>query len=218
MTIETLDIGEPFFGLRMIEHEAGFDVKGRAIVLNLGSQRLRVEDQSIPPLSSVILQNARLQHIERAVVIERFDTHPDEMALMDEIRDLWPSAYDVRGEDRLAGAEYFMSPKARVGDVRLTFYHSASVPVHVGLHKDHPYCPIPGLREVHTQVVVPGKMQRCRTRSIDTLYLEEHLAPGTTHKPMFDAEGKYPWHQFETITPCVFLAVEMKPDAVAISA
>ena len=38
------------------------------------------------------------------------------------------------------------------------------------------------------------------------------MAPGATHRPMYDASGNYPWHQYETITPSIFLAVEMLPD------
>ena len=48
-------------------------------------------------------------------------------------------------------------------------------------------------------------------RDLSTLYLEEYLAPGATHRPMYDAEGNYPWHQFETITPSIFMAVELLP-------
>ena len=70
---------------------------------------------------------------------------------------------------------------------------------------------MPGFREVHTQLVGFGKMQQCRERDLSTLYLEEYLAPGTTHRPMYDAEGNYPWHQFETITPSIFMAVELLP-------
>jgi len=75
-----------------------------------------------------------------------------------------------------------------------------------------PFCPVPGFREVHTQIVGLGKMQQCREKDVSTLYLEEPMAPGTTHRPMYDAEGNYPWHQFETITPSIFMAVEMLPD------
>ena len=59
---------------------------------------------------------------------------------------------------------------------------------------------MPGFREIHTQVVGFGKMQQCREKDINTLYLEESMAPGTTHRPMYDAEGNYRWHQYETIT------------------
>ena len=99
------------------------------------------------------------------------------------------------------GSAIIMSPKVWVENIGLTMYHSGTVPLNVGLHKDHPFCPEPGFREVHTQIVGVGKMQQCRERDINTLYWEETMAPGHTHRPMYDAEGNFPWHQFETITP-----------------
>jgi len=68
------------------------------------------------------------------------------------------------------------------------------------------------LKEVHIQIVGFGKMQQCLERDIDTLYLEEPLAPGATHRPMYDKQGNYPWHQYETITPGIFMAIEMLPE------
>ena len=203
MPIEKIQNGEPYFGLRVVSDETNFGVDGRAIVLNVGQSALEIEAQTLAPFGSVIVQDVVLPKVERALVIDRFDAYSDEPALMAEIRETWPSAFDVRGEERLRGIEHYMSPKIWVGQLGLTFYHSASVPLNVGLHKDHPFCPVPGFREVHTQIIGIGKMQQCRERSIDTLYLEEIMAPGVTHKPMFDAEGNYPWHQFETITPSV---------------
>lgn len=216
MPIETLQNGEPFFGLHVVSNETEFEVEGRAIVLNLGASGLDIMAQSIVPLTSVIVQDVTLPKIEHALIVDRFDAYADEAALMADIRTQWPSAFEVRGEGRLRGIEHYMSPKIWVGQTGLTFYHSASVPLNVGLHKDHPFCPVPGFREVHTQIVGLGKMQQCREKSVDTLYLEEVMAPGVTHKPMFDAEGNYPWHQFETITPSVFLAVEMLPEGAEI--
>ena len=131
---------------------------------------------------------------------------------MARIREAWPTAFEIRGEERLRGLEHYMSPKVWIGRFGFTLYHSASVPVNLGLHRDHAFCPVPGFREVHTQIVGFGKMQQCRERDIGTLYLEEPMAPGATHRPMYDADGNYPWHQFETITPSVFMAVEMLPE------
>jgi hypothetical protein len=54
-------------------------------------------------------------------------------------------------------------------------------------------------------------MQQCLENDLDTLYLEELMAPGTTHKPMWDENGNYPWHQYETITPSIFMAFEILP-------
>nr|WP_321250837.1 hypothetical protein [uncultured Ruegeria sp.] len=212
MPIETLDFAQPFFRVQHITDEDRISVEGRAIVLNLGERGLSVEDQTVAPLSSVIVQDSTLSGVERAVIVHGFDAHADENELFAWVKDTWPSAFDVRQEERLRGVSHYMSPKVFVGNVGLTMYHSGSVPLNVGLHKDHPFCPVPGFREVHTQIVGLGKMQQCRERDVETLYLEEFMAPGTTHKPMYDAEGNYPWHQYETITPSIFMAVEILPE------
>ena len=212
MTNQTLTIGDPFFRLRILKDEDRHPIAGKTIVLNLAETPLRVRDQSLGALQSVILKDTEIRGVTHAVLIEGFADHADEDALLAQIRDTWPSAFDVRGEERLRGVEHYMSPKVWVGQFGFTLYHSASVPLNVGLHRDHAFCPVPGFREVHTQIVGFGKMQQCRERDVDTLYLEEPMAPGTTHRPMYDAQGNYPWHQFETITPSVFMAVEMLPD------
>ena len=211
MTIETLTIGDPFFTIRILTDEERRPIAGKAIVLNLADPPLHVREQSLGALQSVILKDTEIRNVTHAVLIEGFADHADEAALLARIRDTWPSAFQVRGEERLRGVEHYMSPKVWVGQYGFTLYHSASVPLNVGLHRDHAFCPVPGFREVHTQIVGFGKMQQCREQDVDTLYLEEPMAPGTTHRPMYDAEGNYPWHQFETITPSVFMAVEMLP-------
>lgn len=212
MPVETLDFAEPFFTIRWVTDTPEHAVGDRAILLNLGDAPLDIEDQSLAPLTSVIVQNTAVRGIERAVLIERFDAYPDVDALFAKIKEVWPSAWEVRREERLKGVSHFLSPKVRIGKIGLSMYHSGSVPLNVGLHKFHDFCPVPGFREVHTQVVGFGKMQQCREKDLDTLYLEEPMAPGTTHRPMFDAHGNYPWHQYDTITPSIFMAVEILPE------
>ncbi|MDA5095836.1 hypothetical protein O2N63_17230 [Aliiroseovarius sp. KMU-50] len=215
MPIETLTIGEPFFGLRHVTDQAALHLTGRAIVVNVADRPIRIEAQTLAPLQSAIFANTALHDVDRALIIDRFDTH-DDAALCAEVRKSWPSAFEVRGEERLRGVEHYMSPKVFVGNIGLTFYHSASVPLNVGLHKDHPFCPVPGFREVHTQIVGFGKMQQCRERDPATLYLEEPMAPGMTHRPMYDGQGNYPWHQYETTTPSIFMALEILPEGAEI--
>lgn len=212
MTIETLSIGDPFFTVRILKNETSYRIGDKTIVLNLSADPIRVHEQTLGELQSVVLRGTEMQDVTHAVVIEGFASHADDAALMARIRETWPSAFEVRGEERLRGIEHYMSPKIWDGQFGFTLYHSASVPLNVGLHRDHAFCPVPGFREVHTQIVGFGKMQQCRERDVETLYLEEPMAPGSTHRPMYDANGNYPWHQFETITPSVFMAVEMLPE------
>ena len=214
MTIQSIDIAEPFFGLTLLQDEDAFDVEGRAIVLNLSDEIVEIEEQSLKSLESVIVQNARISNLKHAAIVTGFESFEYEEVVLRDIRDAWPSAYDVRKEERLRGIGHYMSPKKWIGQHGFTFYHAATVPLNVGLHKFHDFCPVPGFKEVHTQIVGYGKMQQCKEKDIATLYLEEPMAPGQTHRPMYDSEGNYPWHQFETTTPSVFMAVEILPEGV----
>jgi hypothetical protein len=37
------------------------------------------------------------------------------------------------------------------------------------------------------------------------------MAPGVAHPPVYDENIEYPWHQYETTTPGIFMATEMQP-------
>ena len=212
MPVQTLEFAEPFFTVRILKQLASYQVEGRVILLNLAETPVRIVDQTLASLQSVIVANAEIHDVDHAVVIERFGDYPDDEKLFEDVMATWPSAFDIRQEERLRGVSHYMSPKVWVGQFGFTMYHSGSVPLNVGLHRDHAFCPVPGFREVHTQVVGFGKMQQCREKDVSTLYLEEPMAPGVTHRPMYDEEGNYPWHQFETIKPSIFMAVEMLPE------
>lgn len=207
-----LQIAEPFFGIVHLDEVPDYEVQGSAIILNLAESPIRILEQSLGYLQSVVVTDVRLQGIKRAVLIERFDAYADQDELFNEVKKHWPLAYDIRKEERLKGVSHYMSPKTSVRNINFSLYHSGSVPLNVGLHKEHPFCDVPGFREVHTQIVGYGKMQQCREQDINTLYLEEPMAPGMTHKPMFDTQGNYPWHQYETVTPSIFMAIEILPD------
>lgn len=215
MPVRTLDFAEPFFTVRLITDEPRHEIAGKTILLNLAERPIRIREQSLGELQSVIVTGTPVTDLAQAVVVERFADHKDEAALFDAVKRTWPSAFEVRGEERLRGVSHYMSPKVWIGNLGLTMYHSGSVPLNVGLHRDHAFCPVPGYREVHTQIVGFGKMQQCREKDVATLYLEEPMAPGATHRPMYDGQGNYPWHQFETITPSIFLAVEMLPEGAS---
>ena len=215
MSVETLDFAEPFFTVKHVVDETEYQIGEKTIVLNLSEQPIGIQDQSLEFLASVVVANTPIRAIKRAVLIERFASYPDEDALFEAVKTVWPLAFDVRKEERLRGVSHYMSPKAAVGNVNLSMYHSGSVPLNVGLHKDHPFCDVPGFKEVHTQIIGFGKMQQYLEKDVGTLYLEEPLAPGATHKPMYDEEGNYPWHQYETITPSIFMAVELLPTTQA---
>lgn len=211
MTVKNLNIADPFFTIKIIKNENSFFIKEKAIILNLSQNEFKIRSQILYPLRSIIVNNLLLEKIDHIVLIEKFDKYENEDELMANIKKAWPSAYDIRKEDRLKGISHFMSPKQWDGRFGYTVYHSGSVPLNVGLHKDHPFCPDPGFREIHTQIVGYGKMQQFQEKNLNSLYAEELMCPGNTHMPMYDENFVYPWHQYETVTPSVFLAVEILP-------
>ena len=209
MSIQTLDFAEPFFTVKYLLDEKEYTVDRKSIVVNLSNRPLKIQDQRLGFFQCVVVINTRICEIEKALLVERFADFTNEKAFLNEVKKTWPLAYDIRKEERLKGVSHYMSPKVSVGDIHLSMYHSGSVPLNVGLHRSHPHCGDRKVKEVHTQIVRFGKMQQCLERDIETLYLEEPLAPGATHKPMYDEQGNYPWHQYETITPGIFMAIEM---------
>ncbi len=211
MSIEQLEFAEPFFTVKHVVEEKSYRVGERCILINLSEQPITIETQKLGFLQSVVVTNIAVSGVKRGLIVERFANYEDEAALYEEVKKVWPLAYDIRQEERLKGVSHYLSPKAVLGNIRLSMYHSGSVPLKVGLHKDHVHCGDVLVKEVHTQIVGYGKMQQCLKQDIDTLYLEELMAPGVTHKPMYDEHGDYPWHQYETITPAIFMAIEVLP-------
>ncbi|USH01188.1 hypothetical protein K6Q96_09590 [Grimontia kaedaensis] len=209
MSLETLDFAEPFFTVKYIIDEPEIIIKERTIVLNLAESQLYAAGMWLAPFQSIIATDVTLFNVEKCVLVERFDDFEDENALLEKVRGTWPLAYEIRREERLKGVGHYMSPKNAVGNIQFSMYHASTVPLNVGLHKNHVHLGGEEPQEVHTQIVGFGKMQQCREKDISTLFLEETMAPGCTHKPMFDAELNYPWHQYETITPGIFMAIEI---------
>lgn len=211
MSVEVLDFSEPFFTVKYVRDEQNYQVDESTILVNISEQPIKIQDQKLTSLQSVVVTNTKIHDVERGILVERFARYVDEKALFEEVIKSWPLAYDIRKEERLKGVSHYLSPKAILGNLSLSMYHSGSVPLNVGLHRDHIHGGAGILKEVHTQIVGYGKMQQCLENDINTLYLEEPLAPGATHKPMFDVLGNYPWHQYETITPAIFMAIEILP-------
>ena len=210
MSIESLSISKPFFELKFIQKENSYIIKSPSILINLSNIKISIKDQLLSKYHSLIVKNIKVKNIKKAVLVV-LNNKEDDKKIMSQMRKKWPSAYEVRKEERLKGVHHYMSPKKWIGQYGFTVYHSSSVPLNVGMHKDHPFCPLPGFKEIHTQIIGFGKMQQFKTKNLKDLYIEEIMAPGVTHQPMFDKKGNYPWHQFETITPSVFLAIEMLP-------
>jgi hypothetical protein len=203
-----LDFAEPFFTVSYLLDVDDRPVGPRSIVVNLSLQPLRIRDQALAFFRSVVVTNTSMREVKRCLLVEDFERYGDAPSLFERLKAKWVLAYEATHEQRHKGVALWRSPKDRLGNVEVNMCYADTVPLKVGLHRLH--WGGQTFREVHTQIVGYGKMQQCREQDVETLYLEEALAPGATHQPMYDPQGNYPWHQYETITPGVFMPIEMQ--------
>ena len=74
-----------------------------------------------------------------------------------------------------------------------------------GLHQSHDR----DFDEVHAQIRGIGKMQKYTENDLDTYFGEIIMAPGIVHDRFYDDTGYYPWHQYQSVTPCVYCPIEI---------
>lgn len=209
MSVTKPDFAEPFFPIDYLENESSYYVAGRCIVFNLSDAPVMINDRALGFFQSTVVSDMEIQAAERAMVIRRFNDYPDEELLFTEVKKIWTLAYDATHEERHKGVQLWRSPKIKLGNVAVNMCYAGSVPLKVGLHCEH--WGGPPIKEVHVQIVGLGRMQQYRENDLSTLYREDSMAPGGAHLPMYDEQIQYPWHQYETSTKSIFMAVEFTP-------
>jgi len=193
--------------MKYVLGEAEYAVGKKSIVLNLSPQDILINKRPLGCLGSTVATNVTIINLDRCFIIENYERNTDHQALFEEIKKKWILAYNATKEERHKGVQLWRSPKIKLGNVQVNMCYAGSVPLNVGLHQTH--WGGPPIKEVHTQIVGLGRMQQYLEQDLNTLYREDLLAPGCSHIPMFDEDCLYPWHQYETITPGVFMATEM---------
>jgi hypothetical protein len=209
MSIEALDYASPFFPVSYVQGEEEYAVHEKSIVFNLSDEELFINGRPVGFFRSTVAVNTEVRHLARALIIEKFSDYPDEERLFARVKKSWTLAYDATHEERHKGVALWRSPKVRLGNVAVNMCLAGSVPLNVGLHREH--WGGPPIREVHVQIVGVGRMQQYYENDLKTLYREDPMAPGAAHPPMYDENIQYPWHQLETTTKGIFMAVELTP-------
>jgi hypothetical protein len=147
------------------------------------------------------MTNCTIADAEFACVVDDYETHEDIVNISQYIIKNWEYAHDIFGGDSLARTPLYKSKQEVIDDVGFNFWYCPRS-TDCAIHNKHPF------REVHTQILGIGKMQVFHDSSYSSLQHEVILAPGTTHDPFYDDQGKYPWHQYQGVTDCIWLAVE----------
>jgi hypothetical protein len=209
MSITVLDYASPFFPVSYVQGEEEYAVREKSIVFNMSDEDLHINGRPLGFFRSTVAVKTGIRHVERALIIEKFAAYPDAKALFEQVKSTWVLAYDATHEERHKGVALWRSPKIKLGNIAVNMCFAGSVPLNVGLHREH--WGGPPLKEVHVQIVGVGRMQQYYENDLKTLYREDPMAPGAAHPPMYDGSITYPWHQYETTTKAIFMAVELTP-------
>ena len=210
MSISKLDFASPFFEVDYVENEAEYFCESKCLVINLAERSqtiLYVKGIPVLPLKGTVVEGTSVTNIGRALIVKDYDRYSlDDDAFTGKIKQAWRSLYDCSGIERHKGLPYYKSPKVRVGgDTELNFCYVAEANIPSGPHRDHDR----DFDEVHAQIRGFGKMQKFETNDVSTFYQESIMAPGIVHEKFYDGEGKYPWHQYCSITPCIYMPIEI---------
>lgn len=209
MSISVLNFASPFFPVTYMHGEERYEVGEKSIVFNMSDEAIYINKRPLGFFCSTVALNTVIAQVERALLIEKFDSYPDAEMLFEQVKKTWVLAYDATHEERHKGVELWRSPKIKLGNIAVNMCFAGSVPLNVGLHREH--WGGPPIKEVHVQIVGVGRMQQYYERDLKTLYREDPMAPGAAHPPMYDENIDYPWHQYETTTKGIFMAVELTP-------
>ena len=63
--------------------------------------------------------------------------------------------------------------------------------------------------EVHAQIAGCGMMRIYEYDNKERRHQELIMAPGTVHDKMYDSQGRYPWHEYMSVTPCIYCPIEL---------
>ena len=214
MSIVQLDFAEPFFWIDYVEAEKDYYVGPKSIVINLAeveqeNKQLRGE-RKILPLKAAVVEAMQLTRVVRAMVIKDFERcNLEDPEMVEAIKRSWHSLYEMSGLPRHKGLPYYKSPKFFIGaggrrmEINLCYVSEGMVPS--GPHRDHDR----DFDEVHAQIRGYGMMRIYDYEDKEHIHQELNMAPGTVHDKMYDSQGNYPWHEYKSVTPCVYCPIEI---------
>jgi hypothetical protein len=211
--IQTLDFAEPFFSVDYVEHEDRYWVGENSLVFNLSERSqtiMFIKKIPIMPLKGTIAQAVWVENIDQAFIVkdyQRCNLH--DIDTIQAIKKTWKSIYECSGIERHKGLPYFKSPKFRTGlgknHIEINFCFVSEPLAPSGPHQSHDR----DFDEVHAQILGFGKMQKFLENDLSTYFGECIMAPGIVHDKFYDETGHYPWHHYQSITPCVYCPIEI---------
>ncbi len=184
-----------------------FEITKQVIVINLSDKPVTVDSDksTFTILESRLLSNTSISADGASVVI--METTGKDFIEMSEqaatnFKDSWDKASKLYPDvEELKKLTMHKSSKDTVGGYELNLWYLEGNSLG-RIHQIHDF------EEVHTQVLGTGMMQKYAEQTYPSVFETTYMIPGLTHYPYFDANGAYPWHSYNAITNCVWLAIE----------
>ena len=214
MSITKLDFAEPFFSLDYIENEESYYIGEKSLVFNLARNEqdtIKLDcERVISSLKGAVIQDMTIKCLTRALIVKDFErTDIKNPATADKIMHTWKSLYEMSGIERHKGLPYYKSPKFKLGEgsnhMELNFCFVSQGGVPSGPHREHDR----DFDEVHAQIAGCGMMRIYEYDNKERRHQELIMAPGTVHDKMYDSQGRYPWHEYMSVTPCIYCPIEL---------
>ncbi|MDO4492389.1 MAG: hypothetical protein Q4C53_00730 [Clostridia bacterium] len=213
MPIQKLDFAEPFYSLDYVTNEPVYHAAGKCMIINLAEhehENLYIKGVVTLPLKASVVKDVDAENVVRALIVKDIDkVDLNDIATIKKIKSTWKTLYEMSGMERHKGLPYYKSPKFRIGDGRdrmeLNFCFVSEPFAPSGPHQTHDR----NFDEVHAQIAGYGKMRVFETPDYDTFYKELPMSPGTVHDKMYAEDGSYPWHEYQSVTPCIYCPIEL---------
>ena len=170
------------------------------IVLNCGTPIFLEDGTTLDNLESGLFQNTKIKG-ERLLVFKLGSELEVSEEMADYCRNTWTQVFDIFPSESFKGLDFYRSPKIKLDDLEFNFWYCGEK-TSCGIHNEHSFF------ELHTQILGRGEMQKFHDKVESSIFYRDLLTPGKTHKPFFTKEKKYSYHQYKSISKCIWLAIE----------
>ncbi|MCD8329560.1 MAG: hypothetical protein LUC27_02565 [Lachnospiraceae bacterium] len=206
---QKLSLGEPFIETRYLEAEESFPVTLPAILINPDQEQDVIVNNEfiLGPLKAMIIRDVTISVPGKALLIVGFDTlRLSDRLTMTALCSAWKSNYQLTGLPEHRTSPYFKSPQETLENVSINYCLVADPDAPSGIHREHAD---PTVKELHVQIVGEGAVDLMKSRDPSSLYASLPLTAGSTHISTWNKKGAYTWHRYRSVTPCIFLSVEI---------
>ncbi len=186
--------------VKNIKFVKNVNVDNWTIVLNCGKAITLQDGTVLGNFESGLFRNIKIEG-GRLIAFEIGNEFEVSDELAEYCRNNWTRVFDIFPFEIFRNADFFRSPKIKIGDLEFNFWYCEEN-FSCGIHNKHDFF------EIHMQILGRGEMQKFYDKDEKTIFYRELLCPGKTHKPFFTKERKYPYHRYKSISKCIWLAIE----------